>query len=77
MPMTVKELFAETRKLPPEETAELMDLLLIDTFSAPDPKVEEAWNREIDQRLAELETGKVQAIPAEQVMAEIRKKLGL
>ncbi len=75
--MTLKELYAETKQLPREQAAELMDLLLIDTFSEPDPDVDEAWGREIDRRLSELESGKVQAIPGEQVMAEIRKIVGL
>lgn len=77
MAMTLKELYAETRQLPREQAAELMDLLLIDTFSAPDSAVQEAWDREIARRLAELESGKVQAIPGDQVMAEVRKLVGL
>lgn len=77
MPMTIKELYAETRQLPREQAAELMDLLLIDTFSTPDPAVEEAWSREIDRRLAELESGHVQGIPGEEVMAKARKIVGL
>jgi hypothetical protein len=43
MAMTLRELYAETRQLPREQAAELMELLLIDTFSEPDPAVEEAW----------------------------------
>lgn len=77
MAMTLKELYAETRQLPREQAAELMDLLLIDTFSEPDAAVQEAWDREIDRRIAELESGKVQAIPGDQVMAEVRKIVGL
>ncbi|HEY0969012.1 MAG TPA: addiction module protein [Opitutaceae bacterium] len=77
MAMTLKELYAETRQLPREQAAELMDLLLIDTFSEPDAAVQEAWDREIDRRLAELESGKVQAIPGDQVMAKVRKTVGL
>lgn len=76
-PMTLKELYAETRLLPREQAAELMDLLLVDTFSEPDPAVEEAWGREIDRRLAELESGKTKGIPAEEVMAKARKIVGL
>ena len=75
--MTLKELYAETRQLPREQAAELMDLLLIDTFGEPDPDVDEAWGREIDRRLSELESGKVKSIPGEQVMDEIRKIVGL
>jgi putative addiction module component (TIGR02574 family) len=77
MPMTLKELYTETRRLPREQAAELMDLMLINTFSEPDPAVDEAWGREIDRRLAELESGQVQGIPAEEVMARARKIVGL
>jgi putative addiction module component (TIGR02574 family) len=75
--MTLKELYAETRQLPREQAAELIDLLLVDTFSEPDPVVEEAWGREIDRRLAEIASGKVKAIPGDEVMAEMRKIVGL
>jgi putative addiction module component (TIGR02574 family) len=75
--MTLKELYAETRRLPREQAAELMDLLLVDTFSEPDPQLEEAWGREIDRRMAELESGQVKGIPAEEVMARVRKIVGL
>lgn len=75
--MTLKELYAETRRLPREQAAELMDLLLVDTFSEPDATVEEAWGREIDRRLAELESGQVKGIPAEEVMAKAHKSVDL
>jgi putative addiction module component (TIGR02574 family) len=75
--MTLKELYAETRRLPREQAAELMELLLVDTFSEPDPAVEEAWGREIDRRLADLESGRVKGIPAEEIMARARKSVGL
>jgi putative addiction module component (TIGR02574 family) len=77
MPMTLKELYTETRRLPREQATELIDLMLIDTFSEPESEVEAAWGREIDRRLTELESGQVQAIPGEQVMAEVRKIVGL
>ena len=32
---------------------------------------------EIDRRLAELESGQVESVPGEQVMAEVRKIVGL
>jgi putative addiction module component (TIGR02574 family) len=75
--MTLKELYAETRRLPREQAAELMDLLLIDTFSESDPAVEEAWGQEIDRRVAEIESGQVKGISGDQVMAEVRKMVGL
>ena len=75
--MTVQELHAEASKLPPEQAAELIDLLLVDTYSKPDPAIDEAWGREIDRRLAELESGKVKGIPADEVFTEVRKIVGL
>jgi putative addiction module component (TIGR02574 family) len=54
-----------------------MDLLLVDTFTEPDPQVEEAWAREIDRRSSEMDSGKVKGIPAEEVMARVRKTVGL
>ena len=75
--MTLKELYLETRRLPREQASELMDLLLVDTFSEPDATVDEAWGREIDRRLGELESGQVKGIPADEVMAKARKIVGL
>ena len=75
--MTLKELYAEARQLPREQAAELIDLLLSDTFSEHDPVVEEAWGREVDRRIAEIESGKAKVIPGDQVMAEMRKIVGL
>lgn len=75
--MTVKELYQETRRLPREQAVELMDLLLVDAVSEPDAAVEAAWGREIDRRLAELESGRVKGIPAEEVMAKGRRIVGL
>ncbi|MBI4622584.1 MAG: addiction module protein [Verrucomicrobia bacterium] len=77
MPMTLTEIYAEARQLSPEQSAELIDLLLVDTFNRPDPAVEEAWGKEIDRRLAELESGKVKGIPAGEVIADVRKIVGL
>jgi putative addiction module component (TIGR02574 family) len=77
MPMTLKELYNESRQLPREQSAELIDLLLVDAFSQPDAAVDEAWGHEIDRRLAELESGTVKGIRAEEVMAKARKLVGL
>lgn len=77
MALTLKEIYAETRQLPREQAAEMIDLLLADMFSQPDPAADEAWGREIDRRLTELENGAVQGIPAEEVMAKARKLVGL
>jgi putative addiction module component (TIGR02574 family) len=40
----------------------------------PDPAVDEAWAVEAQRRLEEIRSGKVQGIPGDQVMAELRRR---
>jgi hypothetical protein len=40
-------------------------------------KIEKAWGDTAMRRLEEIEGGKVKLVPGEQVMAEIRKIVGL
>ena len=76
MPMTVEQIEAEVLKLPEQARAELLGWLmrsLADT-SAMDPDVAEAWAQEAMRRDAEMESGAVVGIPAEEVFAELRSK---
>jgi len=41
-----------------------------------EPVNEEAWAAEIDRRVEEMESGKVQGIPGEQVFAKLRQRYG-
>ena len=40
------------------------------------PEIAEAWNAEIAQRLADYESAKVVGIPAEEVHAEVQRRIG-
>jgi putative addiction module component (TIGR02574 family) len=76
MPMTVEQIEAEVMKLPEQARAELLSRLmrsLADT-SVMDPDVAEAWVQEAIHRDAEMESGSVAGIPAEEVFAELRNK---
>ena len=42
----------------------------------PDPENDELWAVEAQRRLEEIRSGKVQAIPGETVMAELRRRYG-
>ena len=77
MPRKVSEIVKEARQLPYGERAELIERLIADTAKSIDPKIEKAWGDEAMRRLEEMESGKVKGIPGEQVMAEIRKIVGL
>jgi putative addiction module component (TIGR02574 family) len=78
MPRTrkVREIVEEARQLPYGERAELIEQLIADTVKDIDPKIEKAWGDEALRRLAEMESGKVKPIPAEEVMARARKIIG-
>lgn len=73
--MTVQQIVAEARQLPPEELAEVVELLLGEVGES-DPEVDEAWKVEVRRRVAEIESGRVKLIPGEQVMTEVRKIVG-
>ncbi len=75
--MTLQQIMSEARRLPREQVSELIDLLLAESFAQPDPEVEAAWRQETRRRVEEIETGNVQGIPGEQVMADLRKIVGL
>lgn len=75
--MTIDQIVAEARQLPRDKKTELFDLLLVETFGQPDPEIDAAWRIETRRRIAEIESGQVKGIPAEQVMAELRQIVGL
>ena len=53
--VTLKELSIETRRLPREQAAVLMDLLLIDTFSEPDAAIHHRLGPRFFRHLNELQ----------------------
>jgi putative addiction module component (TIGR02574 family) len=71
---TVTEIEAAIEKLPPgqqQEVAAWLDARLVSGNF--DPAVEAAWAEEVKRRIDELDSGRVQGIPAEQVFARARK----
>jgi len=74
MPITLDEIVAETKHWPPERVGELVDRLTEDLHASA-PEIEAAWKTEVDRRVAEIESGKVQGVPAEEVSARIQKIL--
>jgi len=76
VPLTLEQIVEETRHWPPERVGELIERLTEDAHSA-DPETEAAWKTEINRRIEEIQSGKVQGIPAEEVLARVRKIAGL
>lgn len=63
----------EVLSLEPEERAALAETLLASLDTPED--IEKAWAAELDRRSADLDSGAVQGIPLEVVMAEVQALL--
>jgi putative addiction module component (TIGR02574 family) len=62
--------------LPPEARAAIADSLLESLDAFPhDEGVEEAWSKEIKRRIDDIDSGKVQLIPYEEVRRRLIERL--
>ncbi|SFM78550.1 addiction module protein [Marinobacter pelagius] len=70
----IQELIDEANALPVEERAQVVESLLR-SLNPTDSTIDEKWAEVAQSRLAELESGEVEAIPGEEVFKRIRKRL--
>ena len=74
MSATLRNLEAEALKLSPRERSELAEFLITSlhgqTEDTPEA-VAKAWEEEIARRVADMEAGRTQWIPAEDVFKEV------
>jgi putative addiction module component (TIGR02574 family) len=77
MPISIDQIVEETREMPPETVAELIDRIMVARHGGIDSSVGQSWKKEIDWRIEELESGKVKAVPLEDSLARARKAAGL
>jgi putative addiction module component (TIGR02574 family) len=68
-----REIIQEASALPVEERALIVDSLLR-SLNMPDSAIEKEWIAVAHRRLEELHSGKVRAIPGDEVFANIRKR---
>ncbi len=69
------DLFQKACDLPEEERATLAGLLIESLDSEWEAGVDEAWAKEIDRRIAELDSDEVEPIPWEEVRARLLRSL--
>jgi putative addiction module component (TIGR02574 family) len=69
----VHRLEAAALSLPKSERARLAERLIASLDD--DSDVEQAWAAEIRRRLDSIDRGEVETIPAEQVLAEARRRI--
>ena len=73
MSTIVEELSARVKTLSAEDRTRLVEELLDSLQGESDTEAENAWDREIERRVAEIESGAVKLISAEEVHAEARR----
>ncbi|MDH4073669.1 MAG: addiction module protein [Gammaproteobacteria bacterium] len=61
----------EIRRLSAAEKEEVLRTLLEELDGPPDPDVESAWLKEVERRAAELDSGQVQCVPADEVFRQL------
>jgi len=76
MSTVLDELKQKATQLSESERAELALSLIESLDGEADAGIDEAWQAEIDRRVAEIDRGDVQLIPGDEVFARLRRKLG-
>jgi len=68
------KLIEEAMSLPPAERAEMAERLLDSLDPAYFDQIDALWRKEVEARINEFDRGEVEAIPAEQAIAEALRK---
>jgi putative addiction module component (TIGR02574 family) len=77
MAISLDQIVEETREMPGEVVAELIDRIMAARHGGVEPSVATAWQTEISRRVAEIESGTVKGVPLEESLARARKIAGL
>lgn len=67
------QILKEALELPPIERANLIDKLLI-SLDQPDEAIDEIWRREVQDRIAAYEAGKITTVSVKEVLAKYNKR---
>lgn len=74
MAKSARELFEEAMRLDPRERATLMRLLVDSLDAESEEGAEEVWRAEIERRIAELDSGQIQAVSWEELRARLYQR---
>ena len=75
MSPSAQKILEEALQLPPDEIDWLVESLLIKDKSPAEAEIEAAWDTEIKRRLDEIESGAVEMIPLDDVLARMDARL--
>jgi putative addiction module component (TIGR02574 family) len=71
--MTKSQILTEFNLLPQEDRASVAEEIIL---ASQDQNNEDAWRTEVRSRIAEIESGKIKAIPGDEAMARLRRAAG-
>ena len=71
MSPSAQKILEEALQLPPDELDWLEESLLIKDKGPAEAEIEAAWDSEIKQRLDDIDSGAVEMIPLEDVLADM------
>ena len=66
------QLVEQALRLPAAERATVVDQLL-SSLDPTDPRLDDLWAKEAEARLTAFEAGQMQAVPAEEVFADLEQ----
>ncbi|MCX7017093.1 MAG: addiction module protein [Candidatus Sumerlaeota bacterium] len=72
---TLTDVTKQALALPVEDRVALAQRVLDSVEHFASPEIEKAWMDEADRRWREIEEGKVQCLPADEVMKQARERL--
>lgn len=73
MGVDIEQIEREALELPPEQRARLVDRLWESLDDTTVPGLSQEWQQEIEERGRDIDEGRVQLIPGEQVVREARE----
>jgi hypothetical protein len=76
MSMTVEQIAEEALALSSDARALLADRLVESLDPAEDEAIRVLWAKEAIRRRDEIRSGKVQAVPGEEALAQVRRSIG-
>jgi len=76
MPLTLEQLAEEAMRLPATSRAMLAEKLVGSLDFADDSEIRKLWAAEAVRRRDEVRSGRVQPIPGDEVLAEVRRVVG-
>ncbi len=70
---STQDIIEQAESLPVEDRVLVVDSLL-KTLNQPNPEIDQKWAEIAERRLAELRSGRVKPVPAQEVYARARER---